>query len=190
MTDRLKPTPASLRSGARPSWPARFLDSDIWASFRSSKLTMAAAFVTVLFFALAIAAGLVAPQNPFDPAELELMNSRLPPLWEAEGQAPFLLGTDEQGRDILSAILYGLRISLVVGLPRRGVLGDARDRPRPHRRLCRRHGRYDHHAHRRRAAHLPGDPDRAPDRRGREGRPRRPARRRRPCSPCWSSPSA
>ena len=57
----------------------------------------------------------VAPQNPFDPAQLDLLNSRLPPLWEAEGQAPFLLGTDEQGRDILSAILYGLRISLAVG---------------------------------------------------------------------------
>jgi peptide/nickel transport system permease protein len=102
-------------SGAPQSVLGRTFDSDIWASFRNSKLTMTAAFVTVLFFTLAIAAGLVAPQNPFDPAELELMNSRLPPLWQAEGQAPFLLGTDEQGRDILSAILYGLRISLVVG---------------------------------------------------------------------------
>ena len=94
----------------------RALDSDVWASFRTSKLTMIAAFVTLLFFTLAVAAGLVAPQNPFDPAQLELMNSRLPPLWQAEGQAPFLLGTDEQGRDVLSAILYGLRISLVVGI--------------------------------------------------------------------------
>jgi peptide/nickel transport system permease protein len=94
----------------------RALDSDIWASFRTSKLTMTAAFVTLLFLTLAIAAGLVAPQNPFDPAQLELMNSRLPPLWQAEGQAPFLLGTDEQGRDVLSAILYGLRISLLVGI--------------------------------------------------------------------------
>jgi peptide/nickel transport system permease protein len=57
----------------------------------------------------------VVPQDPFDPAQLELMNSRLPPIWNAEGQAPFLLGSDEQGRDILSAILYGLRISLLVG---------------------------------------------------------------------------
>jgi peptide/nickel transport system permease protein len=97
------------------TWTGRFLDSDIWASFKRSKLTMAAAFVTVLFMAAAVLAGLVAPQDPFDPAQLDLLNSRLPPLWEAEGQAPFLLGTDEQGRDIFSAILYGLRISLAVG---------------------------------------------------------------------------
>jgi len=109
-----QPAPATT-PGAPTSAFGRALDSDVWASFRRSKLTMVAAVVTVLFFVLALAADFVAPQNPFDPAELELMNSRLPPLWEAEGQAPFLLGTDEQGRDILSAILYGLRISLVVG---------------------------------------------------------------------------
>ena len=97
------------------TWTGRFLDSDIWASFKRSKLTMAAALVTVLFMAAAVLAGLIASQDPFDPAQLDLLNSRLPPLWEAEGQAPFLLGTDEQGRDIFSAILYGLRISLAVG---------------------------------------------------------------------------
>jgi peptide/nickel transport system permease protein len=114
------------RSWVARSWTGRFFDSDIWASFRRSKLTMAAAFVTVLFFVAAIVAGIVAPQDPFDPAQLELMNSRLPPLWDAEGQAPFLLGTDEQGRDILSAIVYGLRISLLVGflgVAFSGVLG-------------------------------------------------------------------
>lgn len=100
---------------AEPSWLARFLDSDIWASFKRSKITVVATFITVVFFLAAVLAGVISPQDPFDPAQLDLLNSRLPPLWEAEGQAPFLLGTDEQGRDVLSAILYGLRISLIVG---------------------------------------------------------------------------
>src|SRR5919112_1429328 len=113
MAEAIQTAPAPQ---AQPtSWTGRFLDSDVWASFKRSKLTMTAAVVTFLFMAAAVLAGLVAPQDPFDPAQLDLLNSRLPPLWEAEGQAPFLLGTDEQGRDILSAILYGLRISLVVG---------------------------------------------------------------------------
>ncbi len=106
----------AILSAPKPaSRAARFFDSDIWASFKRSKLTMAATAVTVLFFLAALLAGLVSPQNPFNPAELELINSRLPPLWDAEGQRPFVLGTDDQGRDMLSAILYGLRISLLVG---------------------------------------------------------------------------
>jgi peptide/nickel transport system permease protein len=85
-------------------------------SFRRSRLTMVAAAVTLLFFLVAILAPLLAVQNPFDPAQLQLMNSRIAPLWTTDGQSPFLLGTDEQGRDVFSAILYGLRISLTVGL--------------------------------------------------------------------------
>lgn len=107
---------ASAPQPAPTSWAGRFFDSDVWASFKRSKLTMAAAFLTLLFVAAAVLAGVVTPQDPFDPAQLELMNSRLPPIWSAEGQMPFLLGTDEQGRDILSAIFYGLRISLAVGI--------------------------------------------------------------------------
>ena len=103
-------------TAATASWFARALDSDIFYSFRRSRLTMVAAAVTVLFFLVAILAPVFAVQNPFDPAQLQLMNSRIAPLWTAEGQSPFLLGTDEQGRDVLSAILYGLRISLVVGV--------------------------------------------------------------------------
>jgi peptide/nickel transport system permease protein len=97
-------------------WFRRALDSDLFYSFRRSKLTMLAAAVTALFFLLAIFASVLAVQNPFDPAQLQLMNSRISPLWTADGQSPFLLGTDEQGRDVFSAILYGLRISLVVGV--------------------------------------------------------------------------
>src|SRR6266571_7138576 len=85
-------------------WWGRAIDSDIFYSFRRSKLTMAAATITVLFFLLAIFAPVLAVQNPFDPAQLQLMNSRISPLWTADGQSPFLLGTDEQGRDVLSAI--------------------------------------------------------------------------------------
>jgi peptide/nickel transport system permease protein len=79
-------------------------------------MTMIAAGVTVLFFLLAIFASQLAVQNPFDPAQLQLMNSRISPLWTCRRQSPFLFGTDEQGRDVLSAILYGLRISLTVGV--------------------------------------------------------------------------
>src|ERR1700757_5439621 len=103
-------------SAAPPGWFGRAVESDLFYSFRRSKITMIATGVTLLFFLLAIFASLLAVQNPFDPAQLQLMNSRISPLWTADGQSPFLLGTDEQGRDVLSAILYGLRLSLLGGV--------------------------------------------------------------------------
>jgi peptide/nickel transport system permease protein len=112
-----KAEPSAPRTRLPPGgWLGRALHSDVFYSFRRSRLTMVAAAVTVLFFLLAIFASLLAVQNPFDPAQLQLMNSRISPLWTADGQSPFLLGTDEQGRDVFSAILYGLRISLTVGV--------------------------------------------------------------------------
>src|SRR3954452_1493084 len=107
---------ASAAAPKPRGWRARLLDSDVWASFKRSKFAIVAALVTALFLVAAVLAGVLSPQDPFDPAQLELLNSRMPPLWEQGGQAPFLLGTDQQGRDMLSAILYGLRISLVVGI--------------------------------------------------------------------------
>jgi peptide/nickel transport system permease protein len=109
----------SLITTDRAEAPGRFgraIDSDLFYAFRRSKLTVVATIVALIFMALAILAPFVAVQNPFDPSQLELMNSRIAPLWTADGQSPYLLGTDEQGRDVLSAILYGLRISLVVGI--------------------------------------------------------------------------
>lgn len=94
----------------------RWLNSDVGYSFRQSKTAMAAAFIAFLFIFCAIFAKWVAPYNPFDVASLELMDARLPPAWSAEGSAKYLLGTDDQGRDILSALMYGTRISLVVGM--------------------------------------------------------------------------
>ena len=118
MSDAVVPHRSEEGAEAPPGagWFRRALDSDIFYSFRRSKMTMAAAIVTLLFFLLAIFAPLLSAQNPFDPAQLQLMNSRIPPLWTADGQSPFLLGTDEQGRDVFSAILYGLRVSLAVGV--------------------------------------------------------------------------
>lgn len=91
----------------------------LWLSFRRSPLAIAAAFVLGLILAGALFAPWLAPQDPFDPANLDLMNSFLPPSFvENEfGLAhDFLLGSDDQGRDLFSAILYGSRISLAVGL--------------------------------------------------------------------------
>jgi peptide/nickel transport system permease protein len=120
MSDAIVPRSSEASAqGSRPSasgWLRRALESDVFYSFRRSKLTMVAAAVTVLFFLLAIFAPLLSVQNPFDPAQLQLINSRISPLWTADGQSPYLLGTDEQGRDVLSAILYGLRLSLTVGM--------------------------------------------------------------------------
>jgi peptide/nickel transport system permease protein len=110
MTDTL------AEAAPAPGRLSRIIDSDLFYSFRRSKLTVAAGCIALLLIVLAICAPLLAVQNPFDPAQLELLNSRISPLWTADGQRPFLLGTDEQGRDVLSAILYGLRISLLVGI--------------------------------------------------------------------------
>jgi peptide/nickel transport system permease protein len=119
MTETTVPHPAEQtapREQVAVGWFRRAIDSDVFYSFRRSRLTMVAAAITLLFFLVAIFAPLLSVQNPFDPAQLQLMNSRIAPLWTADGQSPFLLGTDEQGRDVLSAILYGLRISLTVGV--------------------------------------------------------------------------
>lgn len=116
MSEAVVPHTSEKRPAAAPGWFKRALDSDLFYSFRRSRITMIAAAVTLLFFLLAIFASVLSVQNPFDPAQLQLMNSRISPIWTADGQSPFLLGTDEQGRDVLSAILYGLRISLLVGV--------------------------------------------------------------------------
>jgi peptide/nickel transport system permease protein len=94
----------------------RFFDGDVWHSFRTSPMAIGAAVVAAVCVFCALFAPWVAPHNPFDLATLELSDARLPPLWEEGGVAKYPLGTDDQGRDILSALMYGARISLLVGL--------------------------------------------------------------------------
>jgi len=99
----------------RQLW-TRWLDSDVGHSFRSSPVAMAAALVALACLLAAVFAGWVSPHDPFDLTRLELLDARLPPAWAPEGSANYPLGTDDQGRDMLSAVIHGLRISLVVGL--------------------------------------------------------------------------
>jgi len=94
----------------------RFFDGDLWYSFRRSPTAMTAALVAFACIFGAVFAEWVAPHNPMDLATLELADARLPPAWLAEGSTKYLLGTDDQGRDILSALMYGSRISLFVGV--------------------------------------------------------------------------
>lgn len=90
--------------------------SDLGYSFRTSPLAIAAALIAAVCIFCSVFAGWVSPTNPFDLATLELSDSRLPPSWMQGGSTKYLLGSDDQGRDILSALIYGARISLVVGV--------------------------------------------------------------------------
>ena len=94
---------------------ARFFDGDVWYSFKRSPITILAAVVTVLLIGSALLAPWVAPHDPFDLASIDLLDSFIPPIWIEGGDWRFLLGTDDQGRGILSTIIYGARISLGVG---------------------------------------------------------------------------
>ena len=87
-----------------------------WAEFRENKIAVVALVVVVFLILLALFASLVSPQNPYDLANLSLMDSRRPPGFIGTGGYTHILGTDPQGRDLLSAILYGLRISIQIGL--------------------------------------------------------------------------
>src|ERR1700676_411960 len=103
-------------SSARPGRLRRFLDGDLVWSFRHSPAAIAAAIVAALIIAAAVAAPVLAPHDPFDLASLSLLDASNPPAWIDGGSWTYPLGTDNQGRDVLSAILSGPRLSLVVGV--------------------------------------------------------------------------
>ena len=91
------------------------IESDFVYKFKRSPITIAAAIVTALIMSAALLAPWIAPTNPFDVATLDLLDSEKPPVWLEGGDTRYLLGTDNLGRDVLSTILYGSRISLMVG---------------------------------------------------------------------------
>jgi len=97
------------------TWHERLRESDMWYSFTRSRVTVAAAVVTVVMMLAALFAPWITPQNPFDLASLDLLDAFTPPVWDADGSWRFVLGADDQGRDVFSAILFGSRVSLLVG---------------------------------------------------------------------------
>jgi peptide/nickel transport system permease protein len=97
-------------------WLRRAWNHDLTWSFRHSPVTILAALLTLVCVGGALFAPWLAPHNPFDSGSLNLSDGFTPPAWTQTGKAMYLFGTDDQGRDLLSAIMYGARISLGVGL--------------------------------------------------------------------------
>ncbi len=107
-----------MSNGGKPAAKGalgRFFGSDLWWSFSRSPVVVAAAVITATMILSAVFAPWVAPHDPFDLSGLDLMDSLKPPAWLEGGDARYIFGTDDQGRDIFSTILYGARISLLVG---------------------------------------------------------------------------
>jgi peptide/nickel transport system permease protein len=94
----------------------RFADSDIFYSFKRSPMVIVAAAVAAICILGAVFAQWVAPHNPFDLRTLNLLDAFTPPAWTERGNPTYLLGTDDQGRDVFSTIIFGSRMSLVIGL--------------------------------------------------------------------------
>ena len=84
---------------------SRFFDSDLFYSFSHSPISIIAGIITIIFFLASLFAPWITPQNPFDMASIDVLDSFIPPIWELDGDERFLLGTDDQGRGILSTII-------------------------------------------------------------------------------------
>ncbi|MSP49598.1 MAG: ABC transporter permease [Alphaproteobacteria bacterium] len=93
----------------------RFLGSDVFYSFRRSPTVVIAFALTLLFMVAAALAPWIVPHNTYEVASLSLNDAFLPPAWVSGGKLTYLLGTDDQGRDVFSTIVLGARVSLIVG---------------------------------------------------------------------------
>lgn len=93
----------------------RFKTSYLLFSFKQDKTAIFSFVVLIILLTTGLLAPLISPYNPYDPANIDIMNSELPPAWMDEGEGAFWLGTDIQGRDLLSTMIYGLRLSILIG---------------------------------------------------------------------------
>ncbi len=88
----------------------------VWRRLCRDRATQGALALFLCLLAMVLFAALITPYDPYDPLTIDILDSELPPRWEDAGDARFLLGTDAQGRDLFSAIVYGLRISMMIGI--------------------------------------------------------------------------
>tara|TARA_B100000927_G_C16403511_1_gene444396 strand:- start:111 stop:1028 length:918 start_codon:yes stop_codon:yes gene_type:complete len=93
----------------------KLYDTDIGYSFFNSKVAIFSSILFLIIVFCSFFANFVSPYDPFDPLNISLMDAFIPPFWSEGGDMRFILGTDQQGRDMLSTIIYGSRISLIVG---------------------------------------------------------------------------
>ena len=107
--------PLTMNPATGVSIARRIWDSDLAYSFRQSKVTVVAGIITLIYVLAALFAPWVAPHDPYDMASVSVLDAFTPPAWEDGGDSRFLLGTDNVGRDVLSTIIHGSRISLGVG---------------------------------------------------------------------------
>ncbi len=94
----------------------RFKESYFLYSFKRDKVAIFSSVFLLFFMTIAIMAPWISPMNPYDSVNIDIMNSEIPPMWMDEGEPQFPLGTDNQGRDMLSTMFYGLRTSILIGL--------------------------------------------------------------------------
>jgi len=97
------------------SWQ-RFKKSYLLYSFKQDRVAIASFIVLANLILISILAPVLAPYNPYDPLSIDIMNSEIPPAWIEEGTKAFIFGTDIQGRDLLSTMIYGLRLSVIIGI--------------------------------------------------------------------------
>lgn len=107
---------SSLSSVSKVSRFQRFLASDFYYHFKRDKVAVISSILFLILVILALFAPWIAPYDPYDLKILDIMDSELPPMWQPGADDRFLLGTDDQGRDLWSTILYGMRVSLMIGI--------------------------------------------------------------------------
>lgn len=111
------PNPVATDMDKAPSLWERFKDSHVWHSFTRDRVAQLSLTIFMGYVIMALFAPVIAPFDPYDPTQIDIMNSELPPSWDEDmGDDQFWLGTDAQGRDLWSTILYGTRISLTIGI--------------------------------------------------------------------------